>query len=144
MKEFHGHVVKLIKHREASTIIEDMYALFADASQKAALVEEFYGAEFAVFKKLDRRVTLAQILKDKPEKRKSIMSDLLGVINTVVDKGTIHHTLVHRIIVEFMTEATEDQIQVRITSLNYIRKSFPLFVSRLLRFFILKTDIRLL
>ena len=36
--------------KDAASILEEIYCKYANASQRAALVEEFYGPEFAVFK----------------------------------------------------------------------------------------------
>lgn len=50
IEEFYSHVRKLVKHREAALVIEDAYREYATADQKAALLREFYGVEFAIFK----------------------------------------------------------------------------------------------
>ena len=48
--EFYGHVRRMIKHPEASWILDDVYRGIATPSQKALLLREWYGAEFALFK----------------------------------------------------------------------------------------------
>ena len=50
VNEFLGHVRKLVKHKEACFVIDDAYSQFATPKQKAALVREFYGVEYALFK----------------------------------------------------------------------------------------------
>jgi len=50
VQEFYGHVRKLIKHREAALVIEDIFREYATPEQKSALLQEFYGAEFSIFK----------------------------------------------------------------------------------------------
>jgi len=50
VNEFMGHVRKLVKHREACFVIDDAYSQYATPKQKAALVREFYGVEYALFK----------------------------------------------------------------------------------------------
>jgi pumilio family protein 6 len=48
--DFYGKVRKLIRHKEASLILDEAYSQFANATQRAHLMEEFYGPEFAIFK----------------------------------------------------------------------------------------------
>ena len=50
IESFYGHVVKCLKHKECSAVIEEAYALYANATQRSAFIEEFYGAEYAIFK----------------------------------------------------------------------------------------------
>ena len=50
VNEFLGHVRKLIKHREACFVVDDAYNQFANPRQKALLLREFYGVEYALFK----------------------------------------------------------------------------------------------
>lgn len=50
VQEFYGHVRKLIKHGEAALVIEDIFREYATPEQKSALLQEFYGVEFAIFK----------------------------------------------------------------------------------------------
>ena len=38
IKEFHGHVVNLIRHKEASFVVEEAYANYANSNQRALLV----------------------------------------------------------------------------------------------------------
>src|SRR5690606_518653 len=46
IKEFYGKVRQLIRHKEASTIIEEAYSIYANSTQRSALIQEFYGPEF--------------------------------------------------------------------------------------------------
>ncbi len=50
ISSFYGHVRKLIRHSEASVIVELAYNDYANARQRTALAQEFYGTEFALFK----------------------------------------------------------------------------------------------
>jgi len=40
----------LINFQEASSILETIYSDYANSAQKAFLIQEFYGADFAFFK----------------------------------------------------------------------------------------------
>ena len=50
MRAFHGKVCQLIRHTEASEVLEEAYNNHANAQERSALMEEFYGSRFAVFK----------------------------------------------------------------------------------------------
>jgi pumilio homology domain family member 6 len=50
MADFHGKVKKLIRHKEASVILDEAYSQYANSAQRMSLMEEFYGPEFAIFK----------------------------------------------------------------------------------------------
>lgn len=77
--EMYGHVRRMIKHPEASWILDDIYRGVATPTQKAILLREWYGAEFAIFKTNEKdgvTADLAVILAQQPEKRKPIMHAL--------------------------------------------------------------------
>ncbi|KAL9604524.1 MAG: hypothetical protein Q9219_000489 [cf. Caloplaca sp. 3 TL-2023] len=102
--EFYGHVRRLIKHPEASWILDDVYRGVATPSQKAILLREWYGAEFAIFKAQGKGVTSAElktILKDQPEKRKPIMHALHDLINLLVQKKTTGFTMLHDAMLQY-------------------------------------------
>lgn len=113
--EFIGHVKKLIRHREASFVIEDIYREYGTPEQKAQMVREFYGVEFAVFgKEADADPSLKKILEKSPEKRAVILKHMLDLLTAVVEKGAFFFTIVHRAMLEFVsnvspgtTDATE-------------------------------------
>jgi len=113
--EFIGHVKKLIRHREASFVIEDIYREYGTPEQKAQMVREFYGVEFAVFgKEVDADASLKKILEKNPEKRAVILKHMLDLLTAVVEKGAFFFTIVHRAMLEFVsnvapgtTDATE-------------------------------------
>ena len=96
--EFYGHVRRMIKHSEASWILDDMYRGIATSSQKATLLREWYGAEFALFKSSETgpvSADLKQILDDHPEKRTPIMRSLHDLVNLLVQKKTTGFTMLH-------------------------------------------------
>lgn len=115
VEEFYGSVRKLIKHREASFVIEDCFREYATPAQKAALLREFYGVEFAIFKdSKDVSTSLKDILEKTPEKRAVIMKSLYDIIAAVVEKGAIFFSIIHKAMLEYIlnvkpgsTEITE-------------------------------------
>ncbi|KAI8906898.1 armadillo-type protein [Gorgonomyces haynaldii] len=106
IKEFYGQVRKLVRHKEASIILDEAYSQFCNAQQRMHLMEEFYGPEFAIFKKTGNTKSLDQILKDHPEKKPYVLKHMRSVLDSVLEKGTFNlgrtHIL-HRAIYDYMT-----------------------------------------
>jgi len=105
--EFYGHVRYLIKHPEASLCLDDAYRTFATPVQKAALLREFYGAEFAIFKSTDETATpsLGDLLTASPEKRAPIMRSLFELIRDLVQKHMHGFTILHDAMLEYFENA---------------------------------------
>lgn len=112
IKEFYGKVRQLIKHKEASEIIEDAYSTYANSAQRAALIQEFYGPEFRLFKIEDKK-TLSEILEQNPTKKDNIMKHLLDTLTGCMEKGTVGFSIVHRGLLEYFEHADAKGIQVR-------------------------------
>ncbi len=96
--EFYGHVRRMMKHPEASWIVDDIYRGIATPSQKATMLREWYGAEYALFKSDGKgpvSADLQEILAEHPEKRTPIMRSLLDLINLLVQKKTTGFTMLH-------------------------------------------------
>lgn len=101
---FYGKVRKLINHSEASWILDDVYRTVATKEQKALLLREWYGPEFAI-KELTKDIKatsdLKQILADEPAKRAPVMKSLLELINTLVQKGMTGFTMLHDAMLQY-------------------------------------------
>ncbi|CCU74608.1 RNA-binding protein [Blumeria hordei DH14] len=114
--EFFGHVRHLIKHSEASWILDDIYRGIATKQQKASLLREWYGAEFVLFRNISDQTTdeLSKILEADPGKRSPIMRSLTEMINQLIQKKMTGFTLLHDAMLQYYlniksgtTEATE-------------------------------------
>jgi pumilio family protein 6 len=102
--EFYGHVRQLINHSEASWILDDVYRTVATKEQKAILLREWYGPEFAVFKAEDTaEITsnLDKIIKKTPEKRVVILKYLQERINQLVQKKMTGFTMLHDAMLQY-------------------------------------------
>lgn len=102
--EFYGHVRRMIKHPEASWILDDVYRGIATSQQKATMLREWYGAEFAIFKNDENvQVTsdLAEILAQNPEKRTPIMRSLHDLLNQLLQKKTTGFTMLHDAMLQY-------------------------------------------
>ncbi|KAF9889195.1 pumilio domain member 6 [Aspergillus nanangensis] len=102
--EFYGSVKRLIRHPEASWILDDVYRGVATKEQKANLLREWYGPEFSLFraeKGTTPTADLAEILKENPEKRAPIMHFLHELVNQLVQKKTYGFTILHDAMLQY-------------------------------------------
>ena len=104
--EFNRNVRRLIRHPEAAWILDDIYRGIATPSQKALLLREWYGADFAIFgaEKVEGTsisADLKEILSEHPEKRKPVMRSLLELINILVQKKTTGFTMLHDAMLQY-------------------------------------------
>jgi hypothetical protein len=68
--EFHGHVLRLLLHKEATRVVADAYELYTNAAQRALLVRDFYGKEVALFEpKINGPSGLKDVLKGAERER---------------------------------------------------------------------------
>ncbi|KAH0544097.1 hypothetical protein FGG08_001715 [Glutinoglossum americanum] len=104
--EFYGHVRHLIKHPEASQVLDDIYrGSLATPNQKAILLREWYGPEFAIFKvKSQDKVSsrLSDVLEASPEKRSPIMQSLFELIKQLTQKNMSGFTMLHDAMLEYI------------------------------------------
>lgn len=117
--EFYGHVRRLMRHPEASWIVDDIYRTVASKKQRATLLREWYGPEFVLFEKTSKdgesdTADLSEILAAHPEKRSPIMQYLHESINHLVQKKATGFTLLHDAMLQYFlntkpgsSEATE-------------------------------------
>lgn len=102
--EFYTKVRKLINHSEASWILDDIYRGAATKEQKASLLREWYGPEFALRELTkDKEVTadLKAILEQEPSKRPHIMKTLADMINSLVQKKMTGFTMLHDAMLQY-------------------------------------------
>jgi pumilio family protein 6 len=120
MKEFHGKVRKLIRQKSASLVIEEVFAQYANSTQRSQLVEEFYGPQYALFKGTGGS-SLADLLKESPAKKPYVMKHLREAIDSIIDKGQADigpHSIVHKIILEYLNHADASDIVTLIEPLK--------------------------
>ncbi|OLN95954.1 Pumilio homology domain family member 6 [Colletotrichum chlorophyti] len=112
--EFYGKVRKLINHSEASWILDDIYRQIATKEQKAILLREWYGPEFALLErsKDEKPISdLAEILEKNPSKRVPILKSLHDMINSLVQKKMTGFTMLHDAMLQYFLNikpGTED------------------------------------
>jgi pumilio family protein 6 len=102
--EFYGKVRKLINHPEASWILDDIYRGVATMEQKARMLREWYGPEFALFTPgAGEEVTadLRKILDDEPSKRGPVMKYLFSMTNGLIQKKMTGFTMLHDAMLQY-------------------------------------------
>ncbi|OJD18836.1 hypothetical protein AJ78_01169 [Emergomyces pasteurianus Ep9510] len=107
--EFYGHVKRLMRHPEASWIVDDIYRTVATTTQRAMLLREWYGAEFVVFRSADgtpETADLVEIIAKNPEKRGPIMRYLHEFINHLVQKKFTGFTMLHDAMLQYFLNTT--------------------------------------
>ncbi|KAF3909875.1 hypothetical protein ABW21_db0206470 [Orbilia brochopaga] len=106
--EFYGNVRKMAKHREACYVIDDAYREYATPKQKAAIISEFYGVEYALFKDDSRDSSLKKLVEQSPEKRPLIMKSLFELIKQIVEKNMSVLTILHKAMLEYILNVKAD------------------------------------
>ncbi|KFP80293.1 Pumilio domain-containing protein KIAA0020, partial [Acanthisitta chloris] len=109
IKCFKGHVKKLLRHSEASAIVEYAYNDKAILEQRNMLTEELYGNTFKVYK-TPVLPTLDKVLEAQPEKREAILDEMKQILTPMAQKeAVIKHSLVHKVFLDFFTFALPKQ-----------------------------------
>ncbi|KAK6544402.1 pumilio domain member 6 [Orbilia ellipsospora] len=108
ISEFYGHVRRMAKHREACYVIDDAYREYSSPQQKAAIIREFYGVEYAIFKDDSKVSSLRSLLDENPEKRPLIMKSLWELINQMVEKNMTFLTILHKAMLEYILNVRAD------------------------------------
>ncbi|XP_039086783.1 pumilio homolog 3 [Hyaena hyaena] len=105
MRSFRGHVRKLLRHAEASAVVEYAYNDRAVLEQRNMLTEELYGNTFQLYKSADHP-TLDKVLQVQPEKLELIMDEMKQILTPMAQKeAVIKHSLVHKVFLDFFTYA---------------------------------------
>ncbi|KAF2722806.1 ARM repeat-containing protein [Polychaeton citri CBS 116435] len=106
--QFYGGVKRLVNHPEASWIVDDIYRQVASRQQRAIMLREWYGAEFAIENKQRKKdsteevsADLQTILAQTPEKRKPVLQNLLSMINPLVQKKMTGFTMLHDAMLQY-------------------------------------------
>lgn len=115
LKQFSGKVVKLCKHRDASEVLEYLFAEVADKTEKLGLLEEFWSPEFGIIKsKVPRK--LDDILAAEPERKPSVVKYLHETLIALLNRkdtakaAAFTHSVVHEPILKYLQLAgTKDR-----------------------------------
>ncbi|NXU52076.1 PUM3 protein, partial [Turnix velox] len=109
IKSFKGHVKKMLRHAEASAVVEYAYNDKAILEQRNMLTEELYGNTFQVYK-TPAVPTLDKVLEAQPEKKEAILDEMKQILTPMAQKElVIKHSLVHKVFLDFFTHALPKQ-----------------------------------
>ncbi|KAI1701985.1 CPL domain-containing protein [Ditylenchus destructor] len=107
---FRGHCVKLFKMVASAPLLDTMYSEYSTSEQRQAIVSEFYGPEYVLFRSEGENTeTLKDIAANKPEKIPIIMQNLETVLETATQKLTLKLSLTHKLMFDYLTYCTKDQ-----------------------------------
>ncbi|GCB80157.1 hypothetical protein scyTo_0016119, partial [Scyliorhinus torazame] len=107
IRSFKGEVKKMLRHSEASTIVEYAYNDKAILEQRKMLTEELYGNTFMICKSVFCP-TLDKVLESNPDKREGVMGEMKEILTPMVQKeAVIKHTLVHKAFLDFFTHCSD-------------------------------------
>ncbi|KAG8998549.1 pumilio domain member 6 [Tulasnella sp. JGI-2019a] len=129
LSEFQGKVIRSILHRETTDIIADAYELHANTTDRNLLLRDFYGKEVEMFdsekvktgglKALLQGESADESVNEARKKRifSSMKENLLTIFNNP-DKGAVAHSIVHRVLWEYLSNikdlaSEEEQIRLR-------------------------------
>ncbi|KAI8098000.1 armadillo-type protein [Gilbertella persicaria] len=107
LEEFRNNVRKLIRHKEASAVIETFYAQFSNAAQRHVLLAEFYGPEMTLFSRGGGAKTLEELLAAFPDKKDAVLRHMSETLQGCLDKGTIVNSIVHKALYQYMSLADD-------------------------------------
>ncbi|EGO22720.1 hypothetical protein SERLADRAFT_356787 [Serpula lacrymans var. lacrymans S7.9] len=119
LMEFQSHVLRLLLHREASSVLADSFELYANAYERTILLRDFYGKETALFtvtrgseeEKVMAKQGFRGVLQGvEGERRKRILvalkENLITIFNNP-DKGAVTHAIVHRALWEYLSAVND-------------------------------------
>ncbi|XP_028910898.1 pumilio homolog 3 isoform X1 [Ornithorhynchus anatinus] len=105
IRSFKGQVRRMLRHAEASAIVEYAYNDKAILEQRNMLVEELYGNTFQIYKSAVHP-TLDKVLEVQPAKQEAIMDEMKQILTPMAQKeAVIKHSLVHKVFLDFFTHA---------------------------------------
>jgi pumilio family protein 6 len=114
--EFYGKVRKLVNHPEASWILDDIYRGMATKEQKAHMLREWYGPEFALFKPgkgVEVTADLSKILGDEPSKRGPVLKYLFDMTNGLIQKKMTGFTMLHDAMLQYFLALKHDSEELK-------------------------------
>ncbi|XP_024030000.1 pumilio homolog 24 isoform X1 [Morus notabilis] len=106
ISSFHGHVASLLRHMVGSVVIEHAYQL-GNATQKQELLMELYSKELQIFKDLvsTKESRLIDIISKLNLQKNSVIRHMTSVIQPILEKGIVDHSIIHRLLMEFFSIA---------------------------------------
>ncbi|KAF5737025.1 putative Penguin [Tripterygium wilfordii] len=101
-----GHVASLLRHMVGSVVIEHAYQQ-GNATQRQELLMELYSTELQLFKDLTlmKESRLLDVMSKLGLQKASVLRHLSLVIQPILEKGIVDHSIIHRVLIEYLTIA---------------------------------------
>ncbi|XP_011011878.1 PREDICTED: pumilio homolog 24-like isoform X2 [Populus euphratica] len=101
-----GHVASLLRHTVGSVVIEHAYQL-GNATQKQELLMELYSTELQLFKDLAsmKESRLVDVISKLNLQKGSVSRYMASVIQPILEKGIVDHTIIHKVLIEYLSIA---------------------------------------
>ncbi|ESQ48257.1 hypothetical protein EUTSA_v10020259mg [Eutrema salsugineum] len=100
------HVAPLLRHMVGSIVVEYAYNL-GTAAQKQELLGELYSPELQLFKGLtsatEKRVV--DIIAKRGLQKGTVVRHMTGIIQPILEKGIVDHSIIHKLLIEYLTIA---------------------------------------
>ncbi|KAJ7369419.1 hypothetical protein OS493_039125 [Desmophyllum pertusum] len=108
-EQFKDDFGELIKVKIFKVLYEKVIKIWqlCNSAPKAYLIQEFYGADFAFFKSSEL-CSLEKVLESEPARKAGILKYMKDALLPLVDKSVIGHSIVHRVLLEYLTHADEN------------------------------------
>ncbi len=102
---FRGRLPQLMRHPAASAVLERVYSQ-APPAERQHMAAEFYSPEYRLFKGSDAPGAglLAEIVAAQGD---SVLQHAASNLQPILEKGIVDHSLVHRVLVEYLPLAPE-------------------------------------
>ncbi|KAJ2056749.1 Pumilio y domain member 6 [Coemansia sp. S146] len=100
MAALSGHVRRLVRHKDAAAVVDECYSVYANAAQRWALAAEFYGGECAVMGA--HVASVDALIAQAPQRRAGIVAALKLAAAPLLEKGTVQHGVVHRVLLDLV------------------------------------------
>lgn len=106
ISSLHGHVASLLRHMVGSVVVQHAYEL-ANATQKQELLMELYSTELQLFKDLVsfKEGRLTDVISKLGLQKGSVLRHMTSVIQPILEKGIVDHSIIHRVLIEYFTVA---------------------------------------
>ncbi|KAJ6897808.1 hypothetical protein NC652_024584 [Populus alba x Populus x berolinensis] len=101
-----GHAASLLRHTVGSVVIEHAYQL-GNATQKQELLMELYSTELQLFKDLSsmKESRLPDVILKLNLQKGSVLRHMASVIQPILEKGIVDHSIIHRVLIEYLSIA---------------------------------------
>ncbi|ESN93032.1 hypothetical protein HELRODRAFT_108234 [Helobdella robusta] len=112
------HISKLIKHREASEVVECAYNDYSNAAQRSQMEMEFYGPSYFLEKTANMSMSVIDFVREHPEKKASVVEFLKKMLDSLIEKNVLQMTFVHKLFHDFFEICDQPQRSEMIETLR--------------------------